>query len=203
VRGTLKKVARAGKRTRDLLSFHLFSHHSSAEPKRLPKRNFLRPIPNFAHRGEVFPWGWNSLFAPPFFYINNRECSPLGVNKGVNILRRGQILPLGARGEVKNGPLTDPRFQLTSLDSGLSDDEAKEALCETIDLFCRNVELAPVSIAKTACEKIRDRSYKNPLRPKAISTTNLPPPPPKKKTTADCIIESKFFVCTCAKVKGR
>jgi hypothetical protein len=29
----------------------------------------------------------------------------MGVNKGVNIPPRGQISPLGARGEVKNGPL--------------------------------------------------------------------------------------------------
>jgi hypothetical protein len=26
-----------------------------------------RPILNFAPGGEVIPWGWNSLFAPPFF----------------------------------------------------------------------------------------------------------------------------------------
>ena len=42
------------------------------------------------------------------------------------------------------------------MDSGVSDDEAKELLCDTIDLFCRNVELAPESIAKTASGKIRD-----------------------------------------------
>jgi hypothetical protein len=54
---------------------------------------------------EAIPCGWNYLFAPPFFYINNRECSPLGVNKVVNIPPRGQISPLGARGEVKNGSL--------------------------------------------------------------------------------------------------
>ena len=47
-------------------------------------------------------------------------------------------------------------FQLTSLDSGISDVEAKEILCDTIDLFCRNVELAPESIAKTAAEKIKN-----------------------------------------------
>jgi hypothetical protein len=55
------------------------------------------------------------MFDPPFFLII--ECSPLGVNEGVIIPPRGQILPLGAkftprgevlplgaRGEVKNGP---------------------------------------------------------------------------------------------------
>jgi hypothetical protein len=41
----------------------------------------------------------------PSILLNSRECSPLGVNKGVNIPPRGQISPLGARGEVKNGPL--------------------------------------------------------------------------------------------------
>jgi hypothetical protein len=74
----------------------------------------LRPILNFAPRGKLWPqgrscpsgvnfvpWRWsyplggNSLFAPSFFYINSRECSPLGVNKGVNIPPRGQISTLG------------------------------------------------------------------------------------------------------------
>jgi hypothetical protein len=60
---------------------------------------------NFDPRGKVIPWGWYSLFAPPFFYINSRECSPLVVNEGVNISLRGQFSHLGARSEVKNGPL--------------------------------------------------------------------------------------------------
>ena len=47
-------------------------------------------------------------------------------------------------------------FQITSLESDISDADAKDVLCETIELFCRNVELAPESIAKTAAEKIRD-----------------------------------------------
>jgi hypothetical protein len=29
--------------------------------------------------------------------LNSRECTPLGVNKGVNIPPRGQISPLGAK----------------------------------------------------------------------------------------------------------
>jgi hypothetical protein len=50
--------------------------------------------------------------------LNNRECSPLGVNEGKNILprgkisllggkftSRGEVYPRGGRGEVKNGPL--------------------------------------------------------------------------------------------------
>jgi hypothetical protein len=40
--------------------------------------------------------------------LNSRECSPLGVIEGVKIPPWGQISPLGARGEVKNGPLNGP-----------------------------------------------------------------------------------------------
>ena len=42
------------------------------------------------------------------------------------------------------------------MDSSVTDDDAKSKLCEAIDDFCKNVELAPESIAKTASEKIRD-----------------------------------------------
>jgi hypothetical protein len=70
-------------------------------------------------RGEVIPWGWSyplgvKFSARPSIILNSRDCSPLGVNKGVNIPPRGQITPLGpisplgARGEVKNGPLNPP-----------------------------------------------------------------------------------------------
>jgi hypothetical protein len=39
------------------------------------------------------------------------------VNEGVNIPPRGQISPLGARGEVKNGPLFTQKFiYLTKLE---------------------------------------------------------------------------------------
>jgi hypothetical protein len=41
----------------------------------------------------------------PSILLNSRECTPLGVNEGVNIPPRGQISPLGAkftpRGEVR------------------------------------------------------------------------------------------------------
>jgi hypothetical protein len=40
----------------------------------------------------------------PSILLNKIECSPLGVNEGVNFTPRGQISHLGARGEVKNGP---------------------------------------------------------------------------------------------------
>jgi hypothetical protein len=40
----------------------------------------------------------------PSILLNNKECSPLGVNEGENFTHRGQISPLGAkfthRGEV-------------------------------------------------------------------------------------------------------
>jgi hypothetical protein len=41
----------------------------------------------------------------PAILLNNRECSPLRMNEGVNIPPRGQMSPLWARGEVKNGLL--------------------------------------------------------------------------------------------------
>jgi hypothetical protein len=47
----------------------------------------------------------------PSIFLNSIECSPLGVNEGVNTPLREQISSLGAeftRGEVKNGPLTSP-----------------------------------------------------------------------------------------------
>jgi hypothetical protein len=50
----------------------------------------------------------------PSILLNSIECSPLGVNKGVNIPPGGQISPLGARGEVKNGPLTNPDWENVS-----------------------------------------------------------------------------------------
>jgi hypothetical protein len=37
------------------------------------------------------------LSAHPSILLNSRECSPLGVNKGVNIPPRGQSSPLGAK----------------------------------------------------------------------------------------------------------
>jgi hypothetical protein len=62
------------------------------------------PILNFALGANFDPQGWilslgdevstwNSLFAPPFFW----ECSPLGMNKGVNIPPRGRMSPLRAK----------------------------------------------------------------------------------------------------------
>jgi hypothetical protein len=73
-------------------------------------QSYLRPILNFAPRGEFVPWGCCYPLGVKFsvclsILLNNRECSPLGVNEGMNIPPRGQISPLGARCEVKNGPL--------------------------------------------------------------------------------------------------
>jgi hypothetical protein len=58
---------------------------------------------NFDPRGEFCPLGVKFSVRPSIF-LNSRECSPLGVNEGVNIPLRGHISPLGARGEVKSGP---------------------------------------------------------------------------------------------------
>jgi hypothetical protein len=77
---------------------------------------------NFDPRDEVVPQEW--ILSPgaggevipgvkfsvrPSILLNSRECSPLGVNagvnEGVNTPPRGQISPPGARGGVKNGPL--------------------------------------------------------------------------------------------------
>jgi hypothetical protein len=81
---------------------------------------FLRPILNFAPRGKLWPQGWSyplgvKFFVRPSILLNSRECSPLGVNEGVNISPRRQISPLGARGKVKNGPLTGHTSQLLLL----------------------------------------------------------------------------------------
>jgi hypothetical protein len=63
----------------------------------------LSPRGGFCPLGvKLSPGGWASMFAPPLF--NSIECTPLVVNEGVDIPRREQISPLGARGEVKNGP---------------------------------------------------------------------------------------------------
>jgi hypothetical protein len=64
---------------------------------------------NFVIWGSSYPLEVISSVCHSILLIS-RECSPLGVNKGVDIPPRGQILPLGpssplrARGEIKNGP---------------------------------------------------------------------------------------------------
>jgi hypothetical protein len=65
---------------------------------------------NFDPRSEVVPQvlilSLGVKFSVrPSILLNIRECSPLGVNKRVKIPPRGQISTLGAKGEVKNGPL--------------------------------------------------------------------------------------------------
>jgi hypothetical protein len=81
------------------------------------KASGQRPILNFSPRdnrwppgANLFPKGWSyslgvKFSVCPSILLNSRKCSPLLVNKGVNIPPRGQISPLGASGEVKNGPL--------------------------------------------------------------------------------------------------
>jgi hypothetical protein len=53
--------------------------------------------------GESFdPQGWSyslgvKFIVRPSILLNSRECSPLGVNLGVNISPRGQSSPLGVK----------------------------------------------------------------------------------------------------------
>jgi hypothetical protein len=49
------------------------------------------------------PWGWSypmgvKFYVHPSILLHSRECSPQGVNEGVNIPLKAQISPLGARG---------------------------------------------------------------------------------------------------------
>jgi hypothetical protein len=71
------------------------------------------PVLNFSPRGKLRPQGWSCPpgvnFVPwgwsyplgvkysvcPSILLNSRECSPLGVNEGVNIPPRGRIYPPG------------------------------------------------------------------------------------------------------------
>jgi hypothetical protein len=73
-------------------------------------RTGLRPILNFAPWGNLCPlvvklFPGSEILCLPLHSMYSRECSPLGMKEGVNITPRGQISPLGARDEVKNGPL--------------------------------------------------------------------------------------------------
>jgi hypothetical protein len=63
----------------------------------------LIPEAKQSPRGELCPLGVKCSVRPSIL-LNSRECSPLGVNEGVNISPRGQISPLWARGQVKTGP---------------------------------------------------------------------------------------------------
>jgi hypothetical protein len=63
-------------------------------------RAFLMPIlnfplgANFDPRGEVGSYSLGVKFSVcPSIFLNSRECSPLGVNKGVNIAPGGQVHP--------------------------------------------------------------------------------------------------------------
>jgi hypothetical protein len=73
----------------------------------------LRPVFNFAPsfdpqgwsyppRFGVIPQTWRPSFCPPPVLLNIRECSPLGVKKGMNNTRRGQSPPPGPSNVVKN-----------------------------------------------------------------------------------------------------
>jgi hypothetical protein len=71
--------------------------------KLAPRGNFCPPEANFV------PWGWSyplrvKFSVCPSILLNNRECSTLGVNEGVNIPPRGQISPQGWSQEWPSGP---------------------------------------------------------------------------------------------------
>jgi hypothetical protein len=60
-------------------------------------------------RGEFSPLGVK-FSVHPSILLNSRESVFPGANKEVNISPSGQILPLGARGDVNNGPLSQHIF---------------------------------------------------------------------------------------------
>jgi hypothetical protein len=83
--------------------------YSEHHPKP-PKGQTLTPEAKLYPRGDFFPWGWNSLFAPPFFWTA-KSVHPWGWTKGWTFpLGRGQISPLGARVKVKNSPQIGRHF---------------------------------------------------------------------------------------------
>jgi hypothetical protein len=56
----------------------------------IPKGKFCPPGANFVPKGWSYPLGVKFSVRPSIL-LNNRECSPLEVNEGVNIPPRGQI----------------------------------------------------------------------------------------------------------------
>jgi hypothetical protein len=81
-----------------------------------PQGQSCPPGVSLSPRGEVIPRGVK-LSVRPSILLNNKECSPLGVNKGVNFTPRGRISPLGAkftpRGEIHPwGPGVNLRMAL-------------------------------------------------------------------------------------------
>jgi hypothetical protein len=72
----------------------------------------LTPGAKLSPRDEFCPLGVKlspgvKFSVRPSISLKSRKYSPLGVNEGANIPPRAQILPLGSRGEVKNGPQSD------------------------------------------------------------------------------------------------
>jgi hypothetical protein len=64
-----------------------------------PILNLLSCCPpgvNFVPYGRSYPLGVKFSVCP-YIFFNSRECSPVGVNEGVNITPRGQISPLGGK----------------------------------------------------------------------------------------------------------
>jgi hypothetical protein len=72
------------------LNARLYARLSSARKL----RTSLRPILNFAPRGEFCPLGVK-FFVCPSILLNIRECSTLGVNEGANISPGAKFTPRG------------------------------------------------------------------------------------------------------------
>jgi hypothetical protein len=91
-------------------TFPLYGHPAYAEAH--SQGRSCPPGVRLSPRGEVIPWGWNSLFAPPFFKTI-KSIHPWGWTKGWTSSLGVKLSP-GGRGKVKNGPLR-PAFNNTSL----------------------------------------------------------------------------------------
>jgi hypothetical protein len=84
-------------------------------------------------RGEVIPQGWRASVRP-FILLNIRECSPLGVNKGVNNPSRGQSSPLGEN--------VTPGGQLMLLKTGLWDVYIHTYVATTIEKIYIQIQIS-------------------------------------------------------------
>jgi hypothetical protein len=86
----------------------------------------------------------------PSILLNNRKCSHLGVNEGMNFEPRGQISPLGARGEVKNTPQV---FTRMSCYAGQQRHSASPSNAADADAGCR--QAVPIAGPAQSLERIR------------------------------------------------
>jgi hypothetical protein len=104
-----------------------------------PQGRSCPPGENFVPLGSSYPLGVKFSVCSSIL-LNSRECSPLGVNEGVNIPPRGHISSMGAkftpgaRGEVKNGPLIPAwRQSADRSDGDASPPRDRKSRCPSID----------------------------------------------------------------------